>query len=163
MAGCFVTTKYGRLRQCHCHKTKLAGVLDAEVALFFNRVAGGEEGYNSDGSPAGDFIGPCSKCGCNLMLKKPEGHPPSVACTGQAFPHHHDRTAHESTNQSDQRSKVLLLTRILTLLTGCSLELHHHCFGCLRVAMMLMLKQPEGHLPGAVWSVQFQFLTLKPV
>ena len=94
----------------------LAGVLDAEVALFFNRAAGGEDGYNSDGSPAGDFVGPCGKCGCNLMLKKPEGQPASVACTGQAYHHHCDMKTHKPmTTFSNPKDQIKTLTWILTL------------------------------------------------
>ena len=56
--------------------------MDAEVALFFNRAAGDGDGYNSDGSRAGDPIGPCHSCGFDLMLRKPEGRPPYIACMG---------------------------------------------------------------------------------
>lgn len=58
-------------------------MLDAEVALFFNRAAGDGDEYNSDGSRAGDPIGPCHSCGLDLMLRKPEGRPPYIACMGQ--------------------------------------------------------------------------------
>ena len=57
-------------------------MLDAEVALFFNRAAGDGDEYNSDGSRAGDPIGPCHSCGFDLMLRKPEGRPPYIACMG---------------------------------------------------------------------------------
>ena len=56
--------------------------MDAEVALFFNRAAGDGDEYNSDGSRAGDPIGPCHSCGFDLMLRKPEGQPPYIACMG---------------------------------------------------------------------------------
>lgn len=59
-----------------------AGMMDAEVALFFNRAAGDADEYNSDGSRAGDPIGPCHSCGFDLMLRKPEGRPPYIACMG---------------------------------------------------------------------------------
>ncbi|KAL3140647.1 hypothetical protein ABBQ32_005213 [Trebouxia sp. C0010 RCD-2024] len=57
-------------------------MLDAEVALFFNRAAGDGDEYNSDGSRAGDPIGPCHSCGLDLMLRKPEGRPTYIACMG---------------------------------------------------------------------------------
>ena len=57
-------------------------MLDAEVALFFNRAAGDGDEYNGDGSRAGDPIGPCHSCGFDLMLRKPEGRPPYIACMG---------------------------------------------------------------------------------
>ena len=56
--------------------------MDAEVALFFNRTAGDGDEYNSDGTRAGDPIGPCHSCGFDLMLRKPEGRPPYIACMG---------------------------------------------------------------------------------
>ncbi len=56
--------------------------MDAEVALFFNRAAGDADDYNSDGSRAGDPIGPCHSCGFDLMLRQRESLPPFIACTG---------------------------------------------------------------------------------
>ncbi|DBA87673.1 TPA: hypothetical protein ACH3X1_004680 [Trebouxia sp. C0004] len=57
-------------------------MMDAEVALFFSRAAGEADAYNSDGSHAGDFIGPCHSCGFDLMLRQREGQKFVVACTG---------------------------------------------------------------------------------
>ena len=57
-------------------------MMDAEVALFFNRAAGDAEDYNSDGSRAGEVIGPCHSCGCDLMLRQREGQAPYMACSG---------------------------------------------------------------------------------
>ena len=57
-------------------------MMDAEVALFFNRVTGGGDDYNSDGSRAGEPIGPCENCGFDLMLRQREGQPPVIACSG---------------------------------------------------------------------------------
>lgn len=59
-----------------------AGVMDAEVALFFSRATGDADAYNSDGSHAGEHVGPCHSCGFDLMLRQREGQPPYVACTG---------------------------------------------------------------------------------
>ena len=56
--------------------------MDAEVALFFNRAAGDADAYNSDGSPAGEPIGPCHSCGFDLMLRQRDGQAPFVACAG---------------------------------------------------------------------------------
>ncbi len=57
-------------------------MMDAEVALFFSRAAGDADAYNSDGSQAGEFIGPCHSCGFDLMLRQRDGQKFVVACTG---------------------------------------------------------------------------------
>ena len=67
-----------RLQQVALH----AGMLDAEVALFFDRAAGDGDEYNSDGSRAGEPIGPCHSCGFDLMLRHPGGQSFYVACMG---------------------------------------------------------------------------------
>ncbi|KAK9812774.1 hypothetical protein WJX72_003468 [[Myrmecia] bisecta] len=59
------------------------GVLEGEMALFFNRAAGGPGGNDANGQPQGDEIGACPLCSCRLMLRHPEGAPPNVVCTGQ--------------------------------------------------------------------------------
>ena len=64
------------------HQCVGAGMMDAEVALFFNRVTRGSDDYNSDGSRAGEPIGPCESCGFDLMLRHREGQPPVIACSG---------------------------------------------------------------------------------
>jgi len=67
---------------CSCNPAVHAGMMDAEVALFFSRAAGDADAYNSDGSHAGEFIGPCHSCGFDLMLRQRDDQKFVVACTG---------------------------------------------------------------------------------
>ena len=59
-----------------------AGMMDAEVALFFSRAVGDADAYNSDGSHAGEFVGPCHSCGFDLMLRQRDDQKFVVACIG---------------------------------------------------------------------------------
>ncbi|DBB17906.1 hypothetical protein WJX82_005956 [Trebouxia sp. C0006] len=57
-------------------------MMDAEVALFFSRAVGDADAYNSDGSHAGEFVGPCHSCGFDLMLRQRDDQKFVVACIG---------------------------------------------------------------------------------